>query len=212
VDRTLSPVWRETAKKEVPVEILLVLLGAVAGALASAGISAYRERPRLKLRWGTTTAIGRKPAAWIEVRNAGGRATTLREVGFYGKRVRFETRDRARGEGEATFPFARGVFLERGETKRFEGAPSIDTFGFHADFPLRVYAVDERDRRVWGSAGPVVRDLVGPNPPLTDDDPEALKALFRPLEEPQYPAQIEPRWKLWKRRELRNPKAYKPES
>jgi hypothetical protein len=63
---------------------------------------------------------------------------------------------------------------------------------------------------VWGSAGPVVRWLVGPNPPLTDDDSDDFKALFRPLNEPQYPAQVEPGWKLWKRRELRNPKAYTP--
>jgi hypothetical protein len=192
------------------VEILIALLGAVVGSLVTAGISAYRERSRLKLGIGFQTAMGQKPAAWIEVQNAGGRATTVREIGFYGKRVRFETGSGLRGEGEAKFPFAERVFLEPGETKRFEGAPNIDTFGLHADLPLRAYAVDERRRYVWGDAAPVVRWMVGPNPPLTDEDPDELKALFRPLDEPLHPAQVEPRWKVWKRRELRNSKAYKP--
>jgi hypothetical protein len=103
------------------VEILLALLGAVVASLATAGISAYRERPRLKLGIGATTTMGQKPTAWIEIRAAGGRATTVREVGFYAKRVRFETSSDLRGEGEASFPFGRGIFLERGETTRFEG-------------------------------------------------------------------------------------------
>jgi hypothetical protein len=90
------------------VEIVLALLGAVVGALVTVALAAYRERPRLKLSIGAATAIGQRPAAWIEVQNTGGRATTVREVGFCAKGVRFqknssippaEARERAPDDG-----------------------------------------------------------------------------------------------------------------
>jgi hypothetical protein len=99
------------------------------------------------------------------------------------------------------------VFLEAGQTQRFIGAPDTIGQGIHADQPLRVYASDARGRKVWGEAAPVVRMLVGQNPPLQPTDPESLRRLLEPTPERLLPGAVEPRWKLWKRRELRDPSA-----
>jgi hypothetical protein len=88
--------------------------------------------------------------------------------------------------------------------------PDTLNWNLHADFPLRAYAVDIRGRRVWGEAVPLLRRLVGDDPRLLDVVPENLKWAFQPPEEPQLPAQVEPGWKLWKRKELRRPEAWKP--
>jgi hypothetical protein len=50
--------------------------------------------------------------------------------------------------------------------------------------------------------------LLGDKPPLTDDDPDDLHAAFAPLSEPLLPAAVEPKWKVWKKRELRKPEAW----
>jgi hypothetical protein len=144
----------------------------------------------------------------------GHRPTTVRQVGFYAhpRKVEFIHQGETEPWGEATaeITFHEGpVFLEAGESRRFEIVPDIHTFGIHADFPFRAYAVDIRNRRIWGGAGPVMRMLFGDNPPLEEGDPEDLKALFDPPRPDLLPAQVEPRWKLWKKRELRDPKAWR---
>ncbi len=86
--------------------------------------------------------------------------------------------------------------------------PNIDSFGIHADYPFRAYAVDLRGRRIWGEAAPVVRMLFGPEPPLAPSDPADLRVLFEPPRLDLRPAKVEAGWKLWKRRELRVPDAW----
>jgi hypothetical protein len=101
------------------------------------------------------------------------------------------------------------VFLEAGKMQRFEMMPDIDTYGVHVDFPLRAFAVDIKGRRIWGDALPIMRMLFGDNPPLAPEDPSDFRALFEPPRPDLLPAQVEPCWKLWKRRELRNPSAWR---
>jgi hypothetical protein len=66
-----------------------------------------------------------------------------------------------------------------------------------------------RGRYVWGDAAPVVRMMVGDDPPMGDEDPDDFKALCYPPRPNLLPARVEPRWKLWKRRELRHPAAWR---
>ena len=77
----------------------------------------------------------------------------------------------------------------------------------HVDQPLRLYAVDMRNRRVWGAAFPVHRLMVAANP-NPRQFPQMEPRLFEPLATPLLPQKAEPRWKLWVRRDLRNPKAW----
>src|SRR5918999_6472726 len=67
----------------------------------------------------------------------------------------------------------------------------------------------ERNVEHPGSTGPVVRWLIGPEPPLRPEDPpEVHESLRAPTPERLLPAQVEPRWKLWTRKELRRPSAW----
>ena len=63
-------------------------------------------------------------------------------------------------------------------------------------------ACSRGNRRIWGMAAPHFRHLVGDNPPVPDDD-EASRRFLLPDGETREPWPVEPRWKLWKRRELR---------
>jgi hypothetical protein len=201
----------------MPLTDALAIYGA-ATATASAvtqGVVVWRNRPRLRVGMGFETGIGKQPTSHIDVFNIGPLATTVREVGYYATRTGFQVGqgDKAlAGRGELTFKVNEGpFFLEAGDSRRFYGPPAAIDYGVHADFPLRVYAIDARGRRVWGVAGPVTRWLVGDDPPIHEGDPDGLKALVQASPEPLYPERVEPRWKLWKPRELRNPKAYRPE-
>ena len=75
---------------------------------------------------------------------------------------------------------------------------------------MRLYAIDARGRTSWGMAAPVIRMMVGDRPPVEPGDSEIMKQLLTPSPEPLLPAAVEPWWKLWKRRELRKPSAYRP--
>jgi len=158
--------------------------------------------------------VNGRPTVYIDVTNLGHRPTTVREVGFYAHPREFEiireggSQPWATAKGEITFatgPF----FLDAGQSERVELVPDIDAWGIHADFPLRVYAVDIRHRRIWGDAAPIVRMLVGENPPLHDSDSEELKRLFIPPKPELRPSQVEPGWKIWKRCELRRPQTWR---
>jgi hypothetical protein len=86
----------------------------------------------------------------------------------------------ATGRGDVTF--ADGpLFLDAGQTRRIALLPDIASWGIHADFPMRVYATDIRHRRVWGNAAPVIRMLLGDEPPLQAGDPGALRRISSPV-------------------------------
>ena len=72
----------------------LALIGALTGTISavSQAVQAWRERSRLFVDFGFRTAVGERPTAWIDVHNDAPRATTIREVGFYAKPMKFGCR------------------------------------------------------------------------------------------------------------------------
>lgn len=188
----------------------IAVLGAVTGivSLAVQIIGAWRERSLLRFKVEPHTLYGKRPRIVIDVFNDSPRATTIRELGLYARPVRITRRrgdsgEESPGVAEIDFPFSeRPFFIEAQEMRQFAGTPDILTYGIHADQPLRVYAIDGRNRRVWGEAAPYFRDLIGDNPPIPGDDEAANRFLVRDGKT-RHPWPVEPRWKLWKRRELR---------
>jgi hypothetical protein len=189
---------------------VIAVIGAVTGVggLVIQIIGAWRERSRLRFRVDTRTVFGKRPRMVIDVFNDSPHATTIRELGLYAHPVRIthmsgQTSEVSAGVAEIDFPFnERPFFIEAQDMKQFAGAPDLLTYGIHADQPLRVYGIDGRNRRVWGEAAPYFRHLIGEDPPISDDD-EASKHFLLPDGETRRPWPVEPRWKLWKRRELR---------
>jgi hypothetical protein len=194
----------------------LALLGAVTGTASTAAqiYSTARDRPRIEVTFGWTTRLNGRPTVYIDATNVGHRATTVRQVGFFARPREIEIIRQGEtvpwAKASADVTFADGpMFLEAGESKRIELVPNIDVWGIHADFPMRVFAVDMRGRRIWGDAARVIRHLVGERPPFGADDPADFQALFEPAQPELRPWPVEPRWKLWKRRELRDPSAWR---
>jgi hypothetical protein len=189
---------------------VIAVIGAVTGigSLAIQIIGAWRERSRLRFKVDTITFYGKRPRMVIDVFNDSPRATTIRELGLYARPVRImhrsgQTGEESEGVAEIDFPFnEHPFFIEAQDMKQFAGAPDILSNGIHADQPLRVYAIDGRNRRVWGEAAPYFRDLIGDNPPIPSED-EAANRFLVPDGETRHPWPVEPRWKLWKRGELR---------
>ena len=162
------------------------------------------------------TVVDGPPGVRIDVYNDSTTPATVRQVGVYAKKMhaRFgpsPTEFTAEGEVTAQWTLLdHPILLGAYETRPFHGdVPNIDQFGIHADYPLRPYAEDGRGRRYWAPAVPIVRLVVGPNPPL-DGQPDDLRALFEPLDHLLHPEQVEPRWKLWKPKDQRKPSAYRP--
>jgi hypothetical protein len=216
--RRASGVRRAHYGRRVTTTEILALIGALTGVPAAAAEVTrwFRDRQRLRVSVTLKTSLGQQPLIEIFVLNDGPRSTTVREVGLFARPVKMETVEGRhpglRFDGDVTFKVVdQPVFFEAREGRPFVGTcPDVTSYGIHADLPLRPYAVDARGRRAWGRALPVVRLLIGPDPPFSDDDPPHFRRLLEPSSEPLYPWPVEPRWKLWKRRELRNPKVYKP--
>jgi hypothetical protein len=186
---------------------VLALIGALTGppAAISQVISVSRDRPRLRVDFGTSTALGMPPTVWVSVLNHGRQPITVRRAGFYGSEmpVEGESQDIGHWTGTATYEFAvirEPVLLDPGRLHREEASmPDAVEFGYHVDFPLRVFAEDARGHRVWGEAAPITRMLVGAGPCPTNFPP----SQWEPTREPLEPARVVPPWKVWRRRELR---------
>lgn len=194
---------------EVTTAIAIIGAATGIGGLTIQGIVALRDRSRLRLKVDVRTLFGKPPRLVIDVLNDSPRATTVREVGLYAHPVRIDhmshqTGEASRGVAEIDFPFTeRPFFIEANEIRAFAGVPDIFNYGIHADSPLRVYAIDARNRRVWGDAAPYFRFVVGENPPVQPNDDESIKRALEPDGKTRHPWPVEPRWKIWKRRELR---------
>lgn len=190
---------------------VIAVIGAATGigSLVIQTVSAWRERSRLRFSVTSQTLYGKPPRIVIDVFNDSPRATTIRELGLYARPVRIEHKNGqtgavSQGVAQIDFPFSeRPFFIEARDMKKFAGVPDILSYGIHADQPLRVYAIDGRNRRIWGEAAAYFRDLIGDSPPIPDDDEEGRRFLL-PDGETREPWPVESRWKLWKRRELRS--------
>jgi hypothetical protein len=189
---------------------VIAVIGAATGigSLVIQTVGAWRERSRLRFSVTSQTLYGKSPRIVIDVFNDSPRATTIRELGLYARPVRVEHQSGQTGAvsqrvAQIDFPFnERPFFIEAQDMKEFAGVPDILSYGIHADQPLRVYAIDGRNRRIWGAAAPYFRHLIGDNPPIPDDD-VAGKRFLLPDGKTRAPWPVESRWKLWKRRELR---------
>jgi hypothetical protein len=187
----------------------IAVIGAVTGTVSAAvaAIGAYRGRQRLRLTAvDCASAEGREPWVFVDVLNDGPRGTTVRKVGLWAKTIAIQAEGGARTTAVLSYDLKQEpFFLEAGETEHFElGAGHDWLLAVPLDQPLRAYAVDARERKVWGRALPVLRIFLqyGWQPP-----PKWSPQVQSPQER-LLPERVEPRWKLWKRRELRNPKAY----
>jgi hypothetical protein len=200
------------------VTFVIAVVGALTGC-ASAGVAvvgAWKDRPRLKVTLHTQTSMQLPPHVMVRVLNDSPRATTVREVGLFEGERDLEITSQS-GElvgttrGEMTFKLAPEdpVFLEAGKLGEWVRPLASFPRTFHSYKPLRAYAMDARGRRVWGGAGPVIRMMVGDNPPIESDDPPELMEMFAVPQKRYLPAKVEPRWKLWVRKELRKPEAYR---
>jgi hypothetical protein len=199
--------------------LALAIIGAVTGtsSVLNAVYTTARDRPRLRMDAHTITSMEHFPKLLVSVTNVGRRPTTVREVGFYSDTYEFQhyadlesTEVLHTAVGEVGCIVERGTFLEAGESKEFDATMKVIGMQGWADKPLRLYLKDINGKRVWGGASRAVRILFGPNPPL-DRLPEEIAVILRTPTPPehQWPGKVEPTWKLWKKRELRNPKAWK---
>jgi hypothetical protein len=194
----------------------LALIGALTGPPAAVAqiVSVVRDRPRVRVSFGTVDELGKPPRVWVSVLNHGRQPVTVREAGFYGSEMPIEVLSQEHGPMTGTGRYelrviSEPILLDPGRLHRVESTvPDAVEFGYHVDFPLRVYADDARGQRIWGKAAPVTRMLVGGGPCPQDFPPY----LWDPTSEPLEPARVEPRWKLWTRRELRRGKAGRPSS
>lgn len=175
--RDIDPIGENAA---VDVTTALAITGAVTGVSTGAVTirRAYRDRQQLRVQMSVRTVADGPPGIRIDVYNDSSMPATVREVGLIAKPIEFTIE--SSGENPAIVGEAQGgwtlidrpILLGAYETRTFEGGvPAIDQFGIHADYPLRPYAADGRGRRFWGRATPVVRMVVGPNPPLEDLEP-----------------------------------------
>lgn len=60
-----------------------------------------------------------------------------------------------------------------------------------------------------GHASQVIRQMVGPVMTAQNVTEDLRKTFRPPPEHHRLPERVEPGWKLWKRRELRSPKAWR---
>lgn len=189
----------------------VAILGAVTGvgSLAVQVVRARQERPMLRFEVNVRDMLGRPPRVVIDIFNDSPLATTVREVGLYGRPTRVNLR-RATGEttagyAEVDFPFTdRPFFMEANEMRQFAGFPDIFASGIHIDAPLRAYAIDGRNRRIWApSAAAYCRLMLGDSLPVQDDDSDGLKRLVTADGVARSPWPVEPGWKLWKPRDTR---------
>jgi len=188
---------------------VLAVIGAVTGSLAAVAevVSVLRDRPKLIVNFGTTTSESAPPSCWLTVLNDGRQPITLRYAGFYGSEIPIRIESREHGTlypvkpATYQFPMIREpVLLDSGQMHKATALiPDSFDHGYHVDFPLRAFADDARGRRIWGEAAPIVRMVVGGGP-CPDGFP---RHLWEPTSKPLEPAQVEPKWKLWKARELR---------
>lgn len=192
----------------------LAVIGALTGGLSAAAgvIGAYRDRARLHLDLHWTESIDQGPTFKVSLVNDAPRATTIREVGFYGRDV--EATVQRPGEPDfdlsttvtTKYPLTRDpIFLDPGELVELEREPDDVHWNLPPDQPLRLYVRDARGKYVWGRAAPLVRLFMDAG----WEPPEEYAGHVGPPTERLVPAKVEPRWKLWVRRELRNPKAYR---
>ena len=186
----------------------LAVIGAITGSLSAAAAvwKAWQDRPRLDVSVDLTSSMDEPVVLAVHVLNDSPRATTVRKVGFYFGPLELTVERTGHAmSGDLAYDLLKHpVFLEAGEFRTILATPDDVGHGCHVDYPLRVYAVDARGRRVWGPAAPIRRMALNAG---WKAQAEISEELLSPAD--MEPARVEPVWKFWKRAELRNPSAYR---
>ena len=144
----------------------------------------------------------------IDVTNRGRQPTTILKAAFRAEgeaEIRHPESGEVVGSGtiDITLSEEPTVVAAHGGVHRFRTPLSEWPGPFHADDPLRAYVIDShRNEPTWGPAPPILRMLLnygwhpaGASPDVLEPAPNA----------PVRPKPVEPRWKLWRPKELRKP-------
>jgi hypothetical protein len=189
------------------------VIGAVTGSVAAATqvYVARRDRADVRVGFGYTDEVGKLAAPYLDVTNAGRQPVAILDAGIYGGEMPIAVTKAQSGVGSwALHAIESPIVLQQGEHRRFPlgfrgvlGAVVND--GFHMDFPFRPY-VDTPHGKTWGKAGPFVRMVY----PEDARPPEIRQVLWDACDPPLSPARVEPKWKIWKKRELRTGASLRP--
>jgi hypothetical protein len=192
--------------------LALAILGAVTGTAATLlDLLRYAfDRPRLIVGFNVTRSVEVPAMVGIDVTNRGRRPTTILKAAFRPD-VEAELRHPESGAVAAsvaaswtidlTLSEEPTVIAAHGGVRRFRTPLNEWPSPIHADVPLRAYVIDSyANRPTWGPAPPILRMLLNNGWQPTGAPPGALDPAG-----PIRPQRVEPRWKLWKPKDLRNP-------
>jgi hypothetical protein len=195
------------------VTLALAIWGAVTGT-ASILLEAFkylRDRPRLSLSVTLGFPRGYSPEIGVDVRNQGRQPTTVMKVALRPEGEAEIEKDGvtlASGQFELGLDDERPVVVMPGQVAQFRVSLTRWPGPIHADEPLRAYVVDSHDRLTWGGTAPL-RVFLNEGWRPEEATPDVLKPLPGA---PIRPTAVEPRWKLWKPKELRRPSLPPPQA
>jgi hypothetical protein len=191
------------------VTLALAIIGAVTGVAATA-LDLLRftfDRPRLRVEFHLSRSVEHPALIGINVTNRGRRPTTVLKAAFKSEsEAEIRHPDTGvvvgRGEPELTLSTTPTVLAAHGGVHQFRMTLEEWPGPFFADEPLRAYVVDShKNRPTWGPAPPLLRMLLNNGWQPSGAAPESLEPAPHPIR----PQPVEPRWKLWKEKELRKP-------
>jgi len=179
----------------------LAIWGAVTGtaALGPRIFEFLRDRPKLSVSANARVTLDTPASIAVHVANNGRQPTTITEAGFV-VAVEYEFRNQRWEENrpsDVALPTLRlssgSVLVPPGEVAEFKRELTQWPPNVAADFPLRGYAIDSRNRTWWGAPIPLLRRLldVGWRPP-EGTPPELLEPAGIIDARP-----VAPRWKIW---------------
>lgn len=194
--------------------LTLAIIGAVTGVVGMLlDVARYTlDRPRLVVGFHVSRSFPDPALIGIDVTNRGRRPTTILKAAFKSDgeaEVRDPDSGALLGTGavELTLSAEPTVVPAHGGVQQFR-TPLTEWPGpFHADEPLRAYVIDSyKNGPTWGPAPPILRMLLNAGWKPSSAPAGSLDPAPRPMRAKP----VEPRWKLWKEKELRKPPIVKP--
>jgi hypothetical protein len=194
--------------------LTLAIIGAVTGVVGMLlDVARYTlDRPRLVVGVHVSRSIPDPALIGIDVTNRGRRPTTILKAAFKSDgeaEIRDPDSGAVVGTGaiEITLSEEPTVVPAHGGVQQFRSSLTQWPGPFHADEPLRAYVIDShKNRPTWGPARPIFRMRLKSGWKPSDAPPESLEPAPRPMRAKP----VEPRWKLWKEKELRKPPILHP--
>ena len=165
------------------------------------------DRPRLAVEIHVSRSIPDPALIGVDVTNRGRQPTTILKAAFKSDaeaEIRHPDTGAVMGTGDLELTLSQDptVIAAHNGVHQFRTSMTQWPGPFHADEPLRAYVIDShKNRPTWGPAKPVLRMLLMAGWEPSDASPESLQPAPRPMRAKP----VEPRWKLWKHKELRKP-------